>query len=358
MNTFKNFGLALAITGSVAAQALAGNPDRSGQAGATQLLINPWGASSGQGGANMASQYGIESMSLNAAGICGIRNTEFGVSHAIWLGSFGVSINSFGFCQKLGADKENAIGLSITSFDFGDIPKTMENQPENTGQTFNISMLNIGLNYAHQFSDNITAGVLVRAVSEGVPNANAQGISLDAGIQYKAGYSDRYHFGVALRNVGPAMKYSGDGLSMRGVLDGTNYSATLDKRNQAFEMPSILSIAAGYDIVVPDSVKKSKLSLNGAFLSNAFSNDQFALGLEYSWHGFLKLRAGFVYENGIFDAAAVSTAYSGPCGGVTVDIPFGKDRGDKDKAKRFALDYSYRAAHYGGTHTIGLRLNL
>jgi hypothetical protein len=357
-NTIKKLSLVFALSCFVAVDALAGNPDRSGQAGATQLLINPWAASSGQGGANMASISGIEAMSFNPAGILGVRNNEFGIAHDIWLGSFGVAINSFGFCQRIGEDKENAIGLSITSFDFGSIPLTTENLPENSGQTFTVSMLNLGLNFAHQFSDNITAGFLVRAISEGVPNASAQGVSLDAGIQYKAGYSDRYHFGIALRNVGPAMKYSGDGLSMRGVLDGTNYSATLDKRNQAFEMPSILSIAGGYDIIVPDSVNKNRFSVNLSFVSNAFAKDQFRLGLEYSWNTFIKVRAGYVYEDGLWNTATATTAYAGPAAGISVDIPFGKDRGDKDKAKRFGLDYSYRVANYGGTHTFGLRLNL
>ena len=39
----------------------AGNPDRAGSAGAGQLLINPWAASNGLAGANMASILGLES---------------------------------------------------------------------------------------------------------------------------------------------------------------------------------------------------------------------------------------------------------------------------------------------------------
>jgi hypothetical protein len=359
MNSLRKISLAIALGSLVSTSVFAGNPDRAGQAGATQLLINPWGSSSGQGGANMASISGVEAMSFNAAGIMGVRNNEFDVSHAIWLGGLGISINSFGFCQKLGKDKENAIGVSITSFDFGNIALTTETHPENSSQTYTISMLNLGLNFAHRFSDNITAGFIVRTLSEGVPSVSTQGISLDAGIQYVAGKSDRYHFGVALKNVGPALSYSGDGLSKRGILDGNTYSQTVEQRSQLFEMPSVLSIAGAYDIIVPDSATKNKLSLGLSYLSNAFSKDQFALGLEYSLAGFLKLRAGFVYEDGLLSTSTISSAYAGPCGGVSVDIPFGKDKGDKDKARRFALDYSYRAAaQFGGTHTFGLRLNL
>lgn len=359
MNKFYKIVFTLTFGMLVATAMFAGNPDRAGQAGATQLLINPWPNSSGQGGANMGSISGVESMSLNPAGILSIRNSEFEVSHALWLGNTGVSINSFGFCDRIGKDKNNAIGISITSFDFGNIPLTTELQPENSGQTFTISMLNIAFDYAHRFSDNITAGFLVRGVSEGITNLQAQGIALDAGIKYVAGESDRYHFGVALRNVGPAMNYAGDGLTAAGVLDGSTIDTKLGKLSQSYEMPSLLCASGGYDIIVPDSAIKNTLSANLSFTSNSFSQDLFALGLEFSYRSFLKLRAGFVYEDGIFAAATTSTAFAGPCGGISVDIPFGKDKGNKDKAKRLAVEYSYRAAaQFGGTHTFGLKLSM
>ena len=44
---------------------IAGNEDRAGEAGASQLLINPWTKSVGWGGANTASVTGLEAMSLN-----------------------------------------------------------------------------------------------------------------------------------------------------------------------------------------------------------------------------------------------------------------------------------------------------
>ena len=279
MNKIHKTALMIALGLFLSSKMFAGDPDRSGQAGATQLLINPWPSSSGQGGANMASISGVEAMSLNPAGILNVRNNEFEVSHAIWLGSLGVSINSFGLCQRIGKDKENAIGLSITSFDFGNIPLTTENAPENSGQTYTISMLNIGLDFAHRFSDNITAGFLVRGISEGIPSTSTTGVAIDAGIQYVAGKSDRYHFGVALRNVGPSMAYTGDGLSSYGVLDGTTNDVLLNKPSQEFDLPSLLDISGGYDIIIPDSAIKNTLTANAAFISNAFSEDQFAVGL-------------------------------------------------------------------------------
>ena len=46
----------------------AGNEQRVGQAGATQLQINPWARTTGLGGANIASITGLEATFANVAG--------------------------------------------------------------------------------------------------------------------------------------------------------------------------------------------------------------------------------------------------------------------------------------------------
>ena len=55
---------------------LAGNKDRSGQAGASELLINPWARSSGWGGVNVANSFGLESIYTNVAGLAFTQKTE------------------------------------------------------------------------------------------------------------------------------------------------------------------------------------------------------------------------------------------------------------------------------------------
>ena len=58
----------LLIACSSTTNLFAGNPDRVGSAGASQLLINPWARSSGMGGSNIASVKGLESLYGNVAG--------------------------------------------------------------------------------------------------------------------------------------------------------------------------------------------------------------------------------------------------------------------------------------------------
>ncbi|MDQ3072680.1 MAG: DUF3308 domain-containing protein, partial [Bacteroidota bacterium] len=130
----------------------AGNPKRSGQAGATQLLINPWAKSAGWYGADMAGISGVEAMNFNPAGMMGVPNTEFIFSRSSWLVGTGIGINAFGFTQRLGGDGGiNTLGFSITSFDIGDIIITTEQQPDGGLGTFSPQLMNIGIAYGHTF---------------------------------------------------------------------------------------------------------------------------------------------------------------------------------------------------------------
>ena len=54
----------------------AGNKDRSGQAGASELLINPWARSSGWGNVSTANVQGLEAMFINVAGLAFANRTE------------------------------------------------------------------------------------------------------------------------------------------------------------------------------------------------------------------------------------------------------------------------------------------
>lgn len=336
---------------------LAGNPDRVSQAGATELLINPWARSSGWAGANVAGIHGLESMNSNVAGIAFTRKTELMFDRAQWLKGSGININSFGLTQHVGST--GALGLSIMSMNFGDIPITTADQPDGGLGTYSPQYMNIGLSYAKGFSDNIYGGMTVRVISEKTASVSARGVALDAGIQYIAGKYDQLKFGISLKNVGPRMKYSGDGLSFKTPVPAATNSAsqmTVEQRAASFELPSQLNIGAGYDFYLTKDtakMKNNRITAMGAFTSNSFSKDQFKLGVEYSWKNILMLRVGYCYEDGIFSSADRTTVFTGPTAGFTVEIPFGKNK------STFGIDYSYRDTNpFQGVHTLGVRINL
>ena len=72
----KIFLLVFLVVSTTSVYSQSEGEERVGQAGAYELLINPWARSSGLAGANTASIRGIESVFLNVAGLTGTSSTE------------------------------------------------------------------------------------------------------------------------------------------------------------------------------------------------------------------------------------------------------------------------------------------
>ncbi len=95
------FTVTAAIALLPSAKLFAGNPDRAGQAGATELLINPWARSSGWGNANSGSVRGLEAMFGNVAGTAFTKKTDIIFAHTQWLKGSEINVNAFGLTQKM-----------------------------------------------------------------------------------------------------------------------------------------------------------------------------------------------------------------------------------------------------------------
>lgn len=331
--------------------AYAGNPDRAGQAGASELLINPWARSSGLHGVNSSTVQGIEATRLNVGGLSFVRKTQVVFANTMWLKGSDVSINALGFAQKLG--ENSVLGLNVMAMGFGEIPVTTESDPEGlSGATFSPQLLNIGIAYARAFSESIHVGAQATLVNEGIADAGASGIAFDMGIQYVTGPKNNIHFGIALRNIGTPMRFKGDGLAYQ-LNSPQGYNFTIDQRTDKYEMPSQLNIGAAYDFHFGT---KHALSFMGNFTSNSFTKDQLGAGLEYSFNKMLMLRAAYRYEKGItktLDSAERTTAFTGLSAGISLEVPF------KEDGPSIGIDYSFRATNpYDNTHSIGVRINL
>jgi len=349
MRTLDRKAMVVALLAISWTSAWAGNPDRAGSAGATQLLINPWARSAGWGLANSSSVRGVEAMFGNVAGLSRVNKTEIMFTNTRWLSGSGTTVNSLGFGQKMGAS--GVLGVSVTSIGFGELEVTKVDDPAGGLGTFRPTMANIGLSYAKSFSKSISGGLLVRMVSESIANVRTSGVCFDAGIQYVTGEKENVHFGISLKNVGPAMAFSGDGLSVQGLLLSGSDQLTLEQRSAQFEIPSLLNIGAAYDWHVNEM---HRITFAGTFISNSFTKDQGVIGVEYAFRKMIHLRGGFMYEDGITNDAERTTVFTGPSGGLSVDLPFGDE-----KKSAISFDYSYRSTNpFAGVHSVGVRISL
>ena len=347
--------LALAF---VSVNTYAGNEDRAGEAGASELLINPWARSSGWGGANTSSVRGIEAMNLNVAGLAFTKNTELIFSNTRWLVGTDINIVSAGFAKKMGGT--GVLGISVTSMSFGEIDITTTDLPDGGLGTFDPNYLNIGIAYSKRFSNSISGGLVVRLVTEATADVNASGVSIDAGVNYVTSKNDAFKFGITLRNVGPTTNYSGNGLSIQADVQNSDRALTFQRRSNEFELPSLVNIGASYDFFLTeveeneetgDFLAEHRITASGTFTSNSFTRDQIRVGAEYAFKNRFMARAGYVFETDTQDDESTRTTTVGPTFGATIEVP------SNETGSTFGIDYSYRLTRtFDGTHAIGVRM--
>lgn len=344
-------GLTVVGVGSV----YAGNGDRVGAAGATELLINPWSRSAAWGDAGISCANGLDAVYTNIAGLAFTDKTQIRFDRTNWLGGTGININSAGIAQRI--SESSVISITLMAMNFGEIDITTVDLPEGGIGTYSPSYSNFNVGYAREFSNSIYGGVNVKVISQSISNLRGTSVALDAGIRYVTGEEDQMKFGIALKNVGNTMSIKGDGLSQQVEYPTTGGLATLEQRADAFEMPSLLSIGGSYDF---NFTETNQLTLALGFSANSFSNDQYRLGLNYGMDlekARFNLMTGYVYEKGLFSAqmeyGARVTALSGLSAGVSVDAIVGKSK------SMIGIQYAYRQTRlFNGVHSIGLSIEM
>ncbi len=331
--------------------ATAGNEERSGQAGASELLINPWARTSGSADANVGGVAGLEATFLNVAGLARLgTDMEISFSNVQWFGD--IDINTVGFARRVSED--GVLALTISSWGFGDILRTTEENPGGELGTFSPTYTNMAISYAKNFTPAISGGVTMRVLSESTPNMDATGITLDIGVQYVSGANNELKFGITLKNVGPKLMFSGDGDDIKLTNEsaqGVPFQQNYEHRMDPFEMPSLLSIGGSYDFLLDDD---NIVTTMATFTSNSFTKDNFNLAVEWDYKSSMAIRAGYRLESDItaeYDEGRTN-ALTGFTAGASYTIPM-------SDGQNISIDYSYRSADpLSAPHSFGVSMEL
>jgi hypothetical protein len=332
-----------------------GNPDRQGESGAGELLFNPWARSAGLHSINTSSVMGLEAMRLNVAGLGRINKWEVVLSSSqVFRGSELTQVAG-GFATKIG--KNGTLGGTLTSLSFGDIPITTVNQPEGTNGTFSPNFTNLALGYSYLYENKISVGLLTRFISENLPDLNALGFSIDAGVQYVSGEKENFRLGISLLNIGSPMKFSGQGLAFQGdnldpTVGGNKYPLTFYQRAEGFNLPTQLNIGLSYDWYMMSG--NSFVRTIGNFTSNAYTRDELGAGLEFNYKNLFMVRGAYRYVVEEANSVFGKDVYTGISAGASINI-----QAKKGKDSGFGVDYAYRATNpFGGSHNVSLRMAL
>ena len=312
------------------AQRTSPDTDRAGTAGAAYLLVPVTARMASLGSAitgGMANLNGIEALYQNPAGLVSNQGTSALFSRMSYVADIG--INHFGVAQRVGS---NQVGLTVTAWDFGDIPLQTEEDPEiNADNTWDALFATVGLSYARQFTDRISAGVTAKYISERIDNMNAGTVAFDAGMTYTVGETG-LRFGVSLKNVGGSLTYGGDGLIRTGSFAGNDKGQQrITKLDPAdTELPSLLNVGATYTRQLGASASVAFL---GNFRSNAYVEDQFSGGIEFGLANIFFARGGYQWSQDLDD-----NFYSGWNLGAGLNLEV--------SGRMLNVDYAYRGTEF------------
>ncbi len=335
----------LLVTGLPALMARAGNQQRIGSAGASELLI-PVGA---QGialvGANTEFLTGIEALYYNPAGLGRLDHAvEAEISHMQYIADINVEYGAVG----VQAGDFGTLGFSIKSLVFGDIPVTTEQYPDGTGQTYSPSYLNAGLTYSKLLTDRISVGVTATMIAEKIMSTSATGIAFNVGIQYMNLGVPGLTLGVVVKNIGPTMTFDGSNL-LRTATGASDLRGPqmLKVEAASFDLPSAVEIGVGYQRKLDE---QNAVLIGGMFRNNNSQDDEYALGAEYSFNNTLFVRGGYSFAPQAGQDVTGANLYPFDYTlGAGVHYPVG--------GVDLTFDYAYRHVKYfDANHAITLRL--
>lgn len=351
MRSMKKYIIAAVGVLGLMSQSYAGNPERAGSAGASELLINPFARSAGWGEVSLGGVRGSDALFVNVAGLSFVERTEIRFDNSQWLVGAGIQINSLTFIQRVGDN--GVLGIGIVGFDYGEWEITTANQPDGTSGVIAPRAMIINIGYSQKFTESIYGGINIKSYNSQISNMKTMGLMFDAGVQYIPEGNDAWKFGITLQNIGPALKYTGDGSSIILPVPtyGTSYSQAWDGKSANFELPTKLAMGISYDFLIGEE-QDHRVTAAGAFTSNSFEADFFQLGGEYGFKNVFMVRMG--YKVFLIDSDDLKSALTGLTAGFTAKLPLNKDKGTF-----LGIDYSYRATNpFQGVHSVGLAIGL
>lgn len=321
--------LIITLTGN---SLFAGPKNKFGLSAATELLIPVGSISTSLGGSNLATTSGLDAIYWNPSGLSNLstKTGEALFSNQIYLAD--ISVNYFAGAYNLA--NVGTFGVTVKALDFGNIAVTTTEAPDGTGETYSPTYLTIGLSYARNMTDRISFGTTAKVIYNEISRESASGFAFDFGLQYNV-IGTGLQFGVALRNLGPAMVFSGPDLDQfytpLGTPAGTNAEARAITLAD-FELPTAFSLGLSYDFRLD---KKNNLMVNGTFQNNSFSTDDYNLGLEYNFSKMVYLRGGYQFTQSNTDND--NRIFTGPTFGAGFKY-------NASSTLNVGFDYAYRVA--------------
>ena len=301
--------------------------ERAGISALTFLKMDVSPRAEAMAGAQVSSIGDAYACGWNPAAMTELKSTSVSLSDKLLQAGISNSYLSGIFKAK----NNNFIGASLTFLNSGAIEKRTVYQPDGTGQFIYASDMALGLSYAKILSEYFSLGVSARYVREQLAEFSANTVAIDLGFLYKTGYKD-LRFAVVLQGFGPNSTLSGN-------FPTINFGNPANLTTGTQPASGVFKIGISF---IPYKTTTSSLSVE-AQLSHPNDNaENIAVGLEYTLHKVLMLRAG--YRVNVKDQ-------NYPTAGIGLKSHVGRHP--------MTIDYGVNTGQFlGFTHTIGISFSI
>jgi hypothetical protein len=269
----------------------------------------------------------------NPGGLGLVKKNELLMQTTSWIGD--TKLYFLGIVFPFG--DYGTLGASVDYFTSGDMEETTIQQPDGTGRIFTTTDLALGVSYAKRLTDRFSVGVSVKYVSESLSRETAEALAFDVGTVYTTSFLNNLRLGIALSNLGSAMKVDGPDLIVSHDVAPdvpTNKTVDASLATQSWDLPLTFRIGLGTYVYADDA---SSLSVEAAVNDTRDFQPRYNLGSELMirlvGEQRFMLRLGY---KGNYDDEGLTAG-----GGVLVNLA-GFD---------FKMDYGYASfSKLGATH--------
>ena len=315
-----------------------GQNSRMGSASSTQLLVVP-SAKHLSGGGAAATATGMDATFWNPAGLAMSENSVDAIfSNRQYFADIDNSF--FGIATDLGDYK---MGVSVRTFNIGDVDETTVFYPDGTGQVFTPNFSILGATFARKLSDNTSVGINANLIREGFGRVAATGVAYDLGVQYR-GFLGRegLDVGFAMKNFGAPMKYDGEGLGvMASPVDGDRPVEYYKIDAASFDLPFVFDMGLSYNIAGAD--------IGVTYTSNYYSTDELKLSVGYALEGLGSVGVGMQSSSASQEIDDTDDWYTNPADGVSFGASIDMSR---FVGMNLSVDYSMLPMGDFGTNSV------
>ena len=315
-----------------------GQNSRMGSASSTQLLVVP-SAKHLSGGGAAATATGMDATFWNPAGLA---MSENGVDAIFSNRQYFADIDNsfFGIATDIGDYK---VGVSVRTFNIGDIDETTVFYPDGTGQVFTPNFSILGATFARKLSDNTSVGINANLIREGFGRVAATGVAYDLGVQYRGLLGrEGLDVGFAMKNFGSPMKYDGEGLGvMAAPVDGDRPVEYYKIDAAAFDLPFVFDMGVSYNIAGAD--------IGVTYTSNYYSTDELKFSVGYALAGLGSVGVGMQSSAKSQEVEDTDDWYANPADGVSFGASIDMSR---FVGMNMSVDYSMLPMGDFGTNSV------